>query len=269
LYRDRGRITVPVDENEKQQTVLFFVAKECITILLLPSIVKKNNAVGKITMVWKPGQSGNIGGRPRKYPRPPEDMSRQHSYEFFKTAALRDEYRAVAEAQDLEDPVLFQHRMLTDESIPKSHRAVIANQIAPYYRPRLGIMEPAKYVQTPIEVPEFADIEQAEAFLLQLAQRVAAQELDLDSVAAVSARVLDWVHSKRAGLELQIKQINASQDTGEQVIRIEGGMPPLPGSDVIMPNLELNGHQLELTAVANPQASAADPVASPQEESEP
>jgi hypothetical protein len=220
-------------------------------------------------MVWKPGQSGNISGRPRKYPRPPEDMSRQNSYEFFKTAALRDEYRAIAEAQDLEDPVLFQHRLLSDETIPKSHRAVIANQIAPYYRPRLGLMEPAKYVQTPIEVPEFADIEQAEEFLLQLAQRVAAQELDLDSVAAVSARVLDWVHSKRAGLELLIKQINASQGTGDQTIRIEGGMPPLPGTEIIMPEQHLNGHQLGLTAVVNPQASAADPVSSPPEEGEP
>jgi hypothetical protein len=220
-------------------------------------------------MVWKPGQSGNLNGRPKKYPRPPDDVTQQTAYNLFKAAALRDEYRAIAEAQDLEDPVLFQHRLLSDTSIPANIRAVIANQIAPYYRPRLGIMEPAKYVQTPIEVPEFADIEQAEAFLLQLAQRVAAQELDLDSVAAVSARVLDWVHSKRAGLELQIKQINASQDTGEQTIRIEGGMPSLPGCDVIMPNLELNGHQLELTAVANPQASAADPVASPQEKSEP
>ena len=219
-------------------------------------------------MVWKPGQTGNPNGRPRKYPKVPEGMQTQ-GHDFFRTMALRDEYRAIAEAQDLEDPVLFQHRLLTDETIPKSHRAVIANQIAPYYRPRLGIMEPAKYVQTPIEVPEFTTIEEAEAFLLQLAQRVAAQELDLDSVAAVSARVLDWVHSKRAGLELQIKRLNATGDTGDTTIRIEGGLPQLPGTDIIMPERELNGHQLELTAVVNPQASVPDPVSSPQEESKP
>jgi hypothetical protein len=216
-------------------------------------------------MVWKPGQTGNPNGRPRKYPRLPEGME-TYGHDFFRTAALRDEYRAIAEAQDLEDPVLFQHRLLSDMSLPAATRAAIANQIAPYYRPRLGLMEPAKYVQTPIEVPDFASIEDAEAFLLLLAQRQAAQELDLDSVAAVSARVLDWVHSKRAGQELEIKRINATGDTGDQVIRIEGGMPQLPGTDVIMPDQHLNGHHLELTAVVNPQASAQDPVSSPQEE---
>jgi hypothetical protein len=235
-------------------------------------------------MVWKPGQTGNPNGRPKKYPRPPDDLSQGTAYNLFKAVALRDEYRAIAEAQDLEDPVLFQHRLLSDETIPANIRAVIANQIAPYYRPRLGIMEPAKYVQTPIEVPDFTVIEEAESFLLLLAQRVAAQELDLDSVAAVSARVLDWVHSKRAGLELQIKQINATGDTGDQTIRIEGGMPALPGTDVIMPGMgsscepsTVNGHQLELEAVI-PVHGAPEPPKSdygipedrlPNEESQP
>jgi hypothetical protein len=168
---------------------------------------------------------------------------------MFKAVALRDEYRAIAEAQDLEDPILFQHRLLTDETIPATARAVIANQIAPYYRPKLGIMEPAKFIQTPIEVPAFTTCEDAEAFLLLLAQREAAQELDSVSVAAVSARVLDWIHSKRAGQELEIKRINATQDTGDQVIKIEGGLPTLPGCEnLIMP--QLNGHPAtELLAV--------------------
>jgi hypothetical protein len=62
-------------------------------------------------MVWKPGQSGNLNGRPRKYPRAPEGMDPQQSYDYFRSTAIRDEYRAIAEAQDLEDPVLFQHRL--------------------------------------------------------------------------------------------------------------------------------------------------------------
>jgi hypothetical protein len=204
-------------------------------------------------MVWKPGQTGNPSGRPRKYPLSPEGMSERIVYHQLKVAAIRDEYRAIAEAQDLEDPVLFQHRLLSDKSIPAPARAVIANQIAPYYRPKLGIVEPAKYVQTPIEVPAFATIEDAEAFLLQLAQRVATQELDTESTEQVGARVLDWIRSKRAGQELEIKRINATQDIGSQTIRIEGGLPALPGSDVIMPQLEqLNGHHLELSANQDP-----------------
>jgi hypothetical protein len=191
-------------------------------------------------MVWKPGQSGNLNGRPKKY-RAAEDMPERLVYNSLKVAAIRDEYRAIAEAQDLEDPILFQHRLLSDETIPAPTRAVIANQIAPYYRPRLGVMEPAKFVQTPIEVPTFATIEDAEAFLIQLAQRVASQELDIETVATVSARVLDWIHSKRAGQELEIKRLNATQDTGDTTIRIEGGLPELPGTSITMP--QLNGHE--------------------------
>ena len=179
-------------------------------------------------MVWKPGQTGDLNGRPRKYPRAPEGADPQQSYDYFRSAALRDEYRTLAEAQDLEDPVLFQHRLLSDETIPATARAMIANQIAPYCRAKLGIMEPAKFVQTPIEVPDFQTVEEAEAFLIQLAQRVAAQELDTESTEQVSARVLDWIHSKRAGQELEIKRLNASQDIGSQTIHITGSLPSLP-----------------------------------------
>jgi hypothetical protein len=207
-------------------------------------------------MVWKPGQSGNLQGRPKKYPPPPEGVDQQRAYDMFKSVALRDEYRAIAEAQDLEDPVLFQHRLLLDETIPKVARAMIANYIAPYYRPKLGIMEPAKYVQTPIEVPVFQTCEDAEVFLIQLAQRVASQELDLVSVEAVSARVLDWIRSKRAGQELELKRINATQDIGDQRITITGGLPALPGTDIIAP--VLNGHHLELSA------NQDDPINGPQ-----
>jgi hypothetical protein len=209
-------------------------------------------------MVWKPGQSGNPNGRPKKFPTSPEGLSERTLYYQANAAKIRDEYRAVAEAQDLEDPVLFQHRLLSDESIPAPARAVIANQIAPYYRPRLGIVEPAKFIQTPIEVPSFSTCEEAEAFLLQLAQRVASQELDLESVQSVSARVLDWIHSKRAGQELEIKRLNASQDTGEQTIHITGGLPELPGTEITMP--QLNGHHLELEATKDhPINGSSDP----------
>jgi hypothetical protein len=186
-------------------------------------------------MVWKPGQSGNLNGRPKKY-QATEDMTDRVIYHSLKIAAIRDEYRAIAEAQDLEDPVLFQHRLLSDETIPKPTRAAIALGISQYYRPRLGVMEPAKYVQTPIEVPEFQSIEDAEAFLLQLAQRVAAQELDTQSVAEVSARVLDWVRSKRAGMELDLKMATLPPPPGTPIhFVIEGGLPPLPGTNVTMP----------------------------------
>ena len=140
----------------------------------------------------------------------------------------------------------------------------------PRFRPRLGLVTPPKYIETPIEVPAFTSIEEAESFLLQLAQREASQELDSESVATVCARVLDWIHSKRAGQELEVKRINAAaaDPSQEQRIIIEGGLPELPGTNVIMP--QLNGQHLELTATkTDPTHPAHDPQAHPPEESKP
>jgi hypothetical protein len=190
-------------------------------------------------MVWKPGQSGNLNGRPRKYPKPPEGMAQNDYLDILK----RDEYRYTAKEQNLEDPILFQHRLLSDESIPKAARAVIANQIAPYYRPKLGIMELPKYVITPIDIPDFQTIEDAESWLLDLARREAHQEYDSDSVATATERVRGWIQSKRAGIDQEIKRAAQGEVTGDQLIRIEGGLDPLPGTTITMP--QLNGHTID------------------------
>jgi hypothetical protein len=140
---------------------------------------------------------------------------------------------------------------------------MIANQIAPYYRPRLGVVDAPKYVTTPIEVPAFTSCEQAEDFLLQLSQREAAQELDSDSVVLVSARVLDWIRSKRAGQELELKRLQADVSDQPQVIKITGGLPELPGTNVTMPTL--NGHQgPELTAPAQGPVIEHQPAKDPE-----
>src|SRR5262249_7717216 len=49
-----------------------------------------------------------------------------------------------------------------------------------------------------------------------------------------------WIDSQYQREELQIKQYNAGAGDHEQVIRVEGGLPPLPGCNVTMP--VLNGH---------------------------
>jgi hypothetical protein len=100
------------------------------------------------------------------------------------------------------------------------------------------------FIYTPIEVPEFANIEDAEAFLLKLSQREGIQELESQAVAAISTRVRDWIQSKRQGQELEIKKINAGHETGEQIIKIEGGLPTLPGTNITMPH-QLNGHSAD------------------------
>ena len=88
------------------------------------------------------------------------------------------------------------------------------------------------------EVPVLSSIEQAEAFLATVAA-----ENDLDPIELMTA-VRTWIDSRRAGKELDLK-VNAQGGGGDAVIQITGGLPPLPGTSIIMDDtaIGMNGHK--------------------------
>ena len=60
-----------------------------------------------------------------------------------------------------------------------------------------------------------------------------------------------WLSAKYERDEMHLKMLNANATPGEHVIRIEGGLPVMPGCEgVIMPNLtagqRVNDHSLPL-----------------------
>jgi hypothetical protein len=193
-------------------------------------------------MVWIPGQSGNPNGRPRKYPQPPPGIDPRY---YHRQAAkvqeeLKDasaELNRIAEDLELEDPVLFQHRKMMDESLPIGLRLAVATAIAPYMHPKLGVVTPPRFIETPIEVPDFKSIEEAETFLASLTTRFAQSEIGAQSALDLSTLARNWISAKHAAAELELKRLNADAANGDQIIRIEGGLPALPGSDIIMPEL--------------------------------
>jgi hypothetical protein len=127
-----------------------------------------------------------------------------------------------------------------DPKIPTSLRISAASAAAPYEQPKLLAVPGPVFLYSKIKIEDFACVEDAESFLLNLSQREATGELESASVQTVSDRVRAWIQSKRNGEELALKKYTAGNETGEQVIRIEGGLPQLPGTNVTMP--QLNGH---------------------------
>ena len=65
-----------------------------------------------------------------------------------------------------------------------------------------------------------------ENYLAETTRRVGLGELDFQSGLDLSTLTKNWIDSRRAGQELQLK-LDASNATGDQIIRIEGGMPAL------------------------------------------
>jgi hypothetical protein len=77
-------------------------------------------------------------------------------------------------------------------------------------------------------------------------------ELDSQSALEIGSLIKQWIDSKRAAMELNLKI--AAQGGDKNVhIRIEGGMNALPGTDIIMPQLNsMNGHHGPLIEHAEP-----------------
>ena len=166
------------------------------------------------------------------------------------------------------DPADFLADLISNPAESADVRIAASGQLMPYYHSKLGatpVQPDPVYLELAISIPRPTSIRQACDNITLLSEMKATGKLDV-----VSADSL--INDQRVVLNAMVdeaKLLTAQGGSPEQTIRIEGGLPPLPGTDVIMPDRDLNGHQLELTAVVNPQAAAQDPVASPQEKSEP
>jgi hypothetical protein len=91
-------------------------------------------------------------------------------------------------------------------------------------------------------VPVFQSIDQAEDYLNDLSVRLGQGELDSQSALELGSLIRQWIDSRRAGLELDLK-ISASNIGSDTVLRIEGGMPALPGTNINMAKEpSLNGY---------------------------
>jgi hypothetical protein len=114
----------------------------------------------------------------------------------------------------------------------------------------------AQYLYSQVDIPNFQSIEEAESFLLHLSKQEANREIDSRTASTISSRIQTWISNKRADQELDLKRI-AQHGEPEQIIRVTGGLPPLPGTNVTMP--ALNGHGYEPlgpgTLVSGPNAT--------------
>jgi hypothetical protein len=107
-------------------------------------------------------------------------------------------------------------------------------------------------------VPQFETIEQAQEFLALLSHKAGAGELELQSALDISTLVKNWIISKQSGIELDLKVATQINGATPEVIRIEGGLPGLPGTEITMP---LNGQQVDPNKLVEHEPAVPDPPA--------
>jgi hypothetical protein len=136
-------------------------------------------------------------------------------------------------------------------------------QLAPYLHSKNATKPVAPdpvYFETEA-LPRPANIAEACNNIALLSEKKATGQLDVvtaDSLIADQRIILNAMVD-------EAKLLSADASTLPQVIKIEGGLPPIPGCDVIMP--QLNGTHLELTATRDPINGS--PTTQTNEESKP
>src|SRR6516165_698739 len=181
-------------------------------------------------MTWVPGQSGN----PKGYAGPRERKRK----EVFK----------LIEGLNHDDALVTLSTLQNDKTADPGLRIAAASALAPYCHPKMQATPTPRYVELQIDVPEFTDVSIAENFLARILSLVAKGHLDIQQGQELAGLAKMYIDSQYARDELQFK-INPPEERDVQ-IRIEGGLPSLPGTSITMPRL--NGHVADARALAAP-----------------
>jgi hypothetical protein len=178
---------------------------------------------------FQPGQSGNVFGYKAK-------NRRKGNAEVFNEIKSRGYL----------DPLITLAK-IQHESENEGIRASAAASLANFCHPKLQSIPTPRFIPTPIDVPEFETIENAERFLARLTALTAQGKLDFQSALELTTMAKRWIDS-RAATDLEqriiiIEQVNGISHTNGTTA-VVGGLPTLPGTDVIMPGepAPTNGH---------------------------
>jgi hypothetical protein len=189
-------------------------------------------------MPWSPGQSGNPH---RNGARPLGSRNRrtEEAIQLIISAGHQDPLLTLAELQ----------AKSADEGI----RATAANMLAPYLHSKCGAMPPLRFISEPVELPHPSPttVDHVNANLAHINAMVAAGTLDMDFATLLLAGQREHIVSYKAR-----EEIPANPD-----IHVTGGLPTLPGTTIIMP--QVNGHSgfdvLAAPAPAIESSAPADP----------
>ena len=141
------------------------------------------------------------------------------------------------------DPADVLSEMVSDKTLGKELRATAANYLLPYKYGKRGVIPVARFIPEQIEVPTFNTVQEAEAYLAHIPVLLGRGEVDSQTALELSTLTKNWLDSIYARQEYDLK-LQAQGGGSDTTIRIEGGLPQLPGTNVIMTEtaVGMNGH---------------------------
>ena len=144
-----------------------------------------------------------------------------------------------------------------------------ANYLLPYKHSKCGTTPVPRYVAEPVQLPHLTPVtlEQINANINYITELKAKGSLDIDIADSFINGQRTIANNLIAEEELRLKIAASPSAQREQTVLIEGGLPHLPGTDIIMP--ELNGHTLDLEKNSEATAIEAPAPEPPAQDPEP
>jgi hypothetical protein len=144
------------------------------------------------------------------------------------------------------DPADFCSQIVSSPNEPTELKLQAANFLLPYLYPKRGAVATPRYIDEPIQLPEPVTIEQANKNIAYISNLKAQGLIDLDFANSLIVDNTTIANNLIAEEELKFKLYPPEQQ--DQRIVIQGGLPELPGTSIVMPELNghvTNGHALE------------------------
>jgi hypothetical protein len=179
-------------------------------------------------MPFYPGESGNPNGRK------PGSRNR-------RTQEILD----LIQARGDTDPLDALSAIVTTNKDPNIV-ATASSILAPYCHSKRGTLPAPRFLPEPVAVPTFTSITQAEDYLASIPVLLGRGEIDSQTALELSTLTKNWLDAIYAHQEYDLK-LAAQGGGSDTTIRITGGLPPLPGSNIIGMGGEessphINGH---------------------------
>jgi hypothetical protein len=153
-------------------------------------------------------------------------------------------YQQRAKDEGLEDPILYLHRRMSDPNVNEHARDQIALQIASFFHCKKGSAPPdLVYFRTKVELPHPRPTTQAQVRenILHVSDLKLSGKIDRDGGDNIIA-------DQKVILASLLEEDKLRGDAGDSIIEIRGGLPPLPGTQITMPDFSmnpLNGHVVD------------------------
>jgi hypothetical protein len=162
------------------------------------------------------GASANPVGRPKGA----RNRQTQEIVDLIKASGDKDSLEVLSE--------------IVSTSANPEHRISASNILGPYLHSKRGTAVAPRFIDTPVVVPAFTSIEQGEDYLASLPVLLGKGELDSQTALELSTLTRNWLSAicERQEYGLKLQALGAH---GDAIIRIEGGLPPLPGTNITMP----------------------------------